>query len=133
MIQILIAALIGLAVASDDPAPAAGKKKGDPATAFRKRDKNGDALLTQDEFDGPKVKDFDKSKAHFLKLDANADGKLSLEEYKAGAKAKSKAKANPAKAKKAEAKKAKQSKKAARAKKKAEAAKKEAEAAKKPS
>ncbi len=63
-----------------------GKKKGgDPEASFKKKDKDGDGLLTFEEFKGKaseeKAKGLEK---RFKSLDKNADGKLSLEEYKAG-------------------------------------------------
>jgi Ca2+-binding EF-hand superfamily protein len=69
---------------------AADKPKPDPEAAFKKMDKDSDGSLTEAELVGKKEGEMaDKAKKLFAKLDANKDGKLSLEEFKArGKKAK---------------------------------------------
>ncbi len=60
------------------------KQKGTstPEEIFKKRDKDGDGMLTKDEFLANK-KNPTKAEKRFAKLDKNSDGKISLEELKA--------------------------------------------------
>lgn len=81
----LTVAALALGVAA--PAFAADKPKVDPAEAFKKMDKDSDGSLTEAEIVGKKTGEMaDKAKAMFAKKDKNKDGKLSLEEFKAGGK-----------------------------------------------
>ena len=81
----LTVAALALGVAA--PAFAADKPKADPAEAFKKMDKDSDGSLTEAEIVGKKTGEMaDKAKAMFAKKDKNKDGKLSLEEFKAGGK-----------------------------------------------
>ena len=57
---------------------AAGVKHGSPEDVFRNYDKDGDGYLYPKEVEGS------PTSLSFRKLDANADGKLTLEELKAG-------------------------------------------------
>lgn len=58
------------------------KRKGQPSAeeSFKGIDKNGDSLVSQDEFLEGKA-DQKKAKADFEKADADKDGSLTLEEF----------------------------------------------------
>ena len=62
------------------------KPKPDPEKVFKRRDINGDGVVSEDEFIAVAKDDTQKPKLkkRFGKLDADGDGKLSLDEFKAG-------------------------------------------------
>ena len=78
-----------IACITPDLAFAQGRKpKGDPEQTFKRRDADRDGFLTEAEFVAA-AKDEDqksKMKKRFAKIDVNGDGKLSLDEFKAGVK-----------------------------------------------
>ena len=78
-----------IACITPDHAFAQGRKpKGDPEQTFKRRDADRDGFLTEAEFVAA-AKDEDqksKMKKRFAKIDVNGDGKLSLDEFKAGVK-----------------------------------------------
>ena len=66
------------------PADAQGQgktQKTNPEAAFRKRDANGDGVLTLAEFQGKKGNA--KAQARFQRLDRDNDGKVTLAEFTA--------------------------------------------------
>ncbi|MFM8415148.1 MAG: EF-hand domain-containing protein [Planctomycetota bacterium] len=62
------------------------RPKPDPEKVFKRRDTNGDGVVSEDEFLAVAKDDAHKPKLkkRFDKLDADGDGKLSLAEFKAG-------------------------------------------------
>lgn len=59
------------------------KKKKSPDAVFQKKDKNGDKMLSLEEYVGKRTGEkAEKAKKRFAKLDKNGDGKLTLEEFK---------------------------------------------------
>jgi hypothetical protein len=85
-----ILAVASLALAANlsraaDPA----KPKKSPEERFAKSDKNGDKLLSLEEFLGKRTGDMkEKATKRFEKLDKDSDKSLSLEEFKAAQKKK---------------------------------------------
>lgn len=84
-----LVAAAAIACITPDLAFAQGRKpKGDPEQTFKRRDADRDGFLTEAEFVAA-AKDEDqksKMKKRFAKIDVNGDGKLSLDEFKAGVK-----------------------------------------------
>lgn len=84
-----LVATAAIACITPDLAFAQGRKpKGDPEQTFKRRDADRDGFLTEAEFVAA-AKDEDqksKMKKRFAKIDVNGDGKLSLDEFKAGVK-----------------------------------------------
>lgn len=67
-----------------DVSVAEEKKAPDPEKIFKRKDANGDGMLTLDEFKtGLKDKPLEMAEKRFGKMDSNGDGKLSLDEFKA--------------------------------------------------
>jgi Ca2+-binding EF-hand superfamily protein len=65
------------------------KKRPDPEQIFKKKDTNGDAALSLEEYKaGMPEKALTRADERFKKLDSSGDGKLSLDEFKAGMKPK---------------------------------------------
>ena len=78
-----------IACITPDHAFAQGRKpKGDPEQTFKRRDADRDGFLTEAEFAAAAKDEDQKSKMRkrFAKIDVNGDGKLSLDEFKAGVK-----------------------------------------------
>ena len=78
-----------IACITPDLAFAQGRKpKGDPEQTFKRRDADRDGFLTEAEFVAAAKDEDQKSKMRkrFAKIDVNGDGKLSLDEFKAGVK-----------------------------------------------
>lgn len=87
LFTLLTVAAVALGVAAPSFAAKDEKKKPDPEAAFKKMDKDGDGSLTEAELVGKKTGEMaDKAKAMFARKDKNKDGKLSLDEFKAGPK-----------------------------------------------
>jgi len=82
-----LAALSLFAGAFACPTSADDKPKPTPEERFKKLDKDGDGKLTFAEFKG-KQTDEEKAKKAFDAKDANKDGSLTLEEFKAAPKKK---------------------------------------------
>jgi Ca2+-binding EF-hand superfamily protein len=77
----LVVASVALAVPAFAQDEGADKpKKKDPAVTFKKLDKDGDGMLTTEEFSAGKP-DATKAAKAFKKRDTNADGKLTLVEF----------------------------------------------------
>ncbi len=94
MRRLLLAAFVlscgmsGLAAAEEKKPE---EKKPDLEMSFKKRDKNSDGFLTEEEFIGKQTEaeKVEKIKKSFAAKDKDSDKKLSLEEFKAPAKKKS--------------------------------------------
>ncbi|MFM7135964.1 MAG: EF-hand domain-containing protein [Planctomycetota bacterium] len=81
----LISAMVVCCCVSAAVAADGEKKRPDPELIFKKRDANGDGLLTLEEFKtGLPERALAKADARFKKLDTSGDGKVSLDEFKAG-------------------------------------------------
>ena len=84
-----LVAAAAIACITPDLAFAQGRKpKGDPEQTFKRRDADGDGFLTEAEVAAAAKDEDQKSKMRkrFAKIDVNGDGKLSLDEFKAGVK-----------------------------------------------
>jgi hypothetical protein len=65
------------------PAPAPAPKRRSQEQFFKKRDRNGDGVITLEEYIGdPKDRNVSALTKRFKQFDSNGDGKLSLEELK---------------------------------------------------
>jgi hypothetical protein len=91
MRKLIVSLVLGLFAVALVAAPVAAqeKKKPDQDAQFKRLDKDSDGKLTEAELVAKKTGEAaDKAKARFAKLDANKDGSVTLEEFKAGGKKK---------------------------------------------
>ena len=82
----VLSAFAGAVVFAADQAPASAEPKpADVETIFKKRDKNGDGVLSFEEFKVSRLGRTDPAKAEevFRKRDKDGNGSLTLEEMKA--------------------------------------------------
>ena len=80
--SILLAFLVAASFSLAQEKKEGEKKKGDPAAAFAKKDKNGDGKLSKEEFTAG-AKDAAKSEQQFAARDKDKDGSISKEEFTA--------------------------------------------------
>lgn len=83
-VAVLAGFLAGTFAPTADAADKGGKKR-DPEAVFKKLDKDGNGMLTLDEYKGKaEGKKADAAEKRFKKLDKDENGSVSLDEFKAG-------------------------------------------------